>query len=120
MFSGKESTRDVVSIPALGRSPGGIQTPWIPLLEIASHPLPSFLSLLASHPQPYCLGVFLAATCLKSPLFPYTMLFRSDRDWVWELLGLAWEERAQALLMGSEYTGASETPCLGEIGRAHV
>ena len=118
MFSGKESTRDVVSIPGLGISPGegtenplqysclgnpidkrawqatvrgvakrqthvsiwahdylsrqgslGIQTPWIPLLEIVSHPLPSFLALVASHPQPYCLGVFLAATCLKSPLY---------------------------------------------------
>ena len=52
----------------------GIQTPWIPLLEIVSHPSPSFLSLLASHPQPYCLGVFLAATPLKSPL--YTCPFR--------------------------------------------
>ena len=33
---------------------------------------------------------------------------------MWELLGLAWEERVQALLMASEYTGASETPCLGD------
>ena len=53
----------------------GIQTPWIPLLEIVSHPSPSFLSLLASHPQPYCLGVFLAATPLKSPL--YTCLLQT-------------------------------------------